>query len=94
MAKKKDKKSKLSSEQSNSSKSPKETKKAKKNKKSSTSIPELSSTEMAHKIWLAGVGAYGKAYDKAIESSKAFNKQSTELFEELVQQGQEIEKEL
>ncbi|KCZ58094.1 hypothetical protein [Hyphomonas atlantica] len=94
MAKKKDKKSKLSSEQSNSSKSPKETKKAKKNKKSSTSIPELSSTEIAHKIWLAGVGAYGKAYDKAIESSKAFNKQSTELFEELVQQGQEIEKEL
>ena len=46
---------------------------------------------MAHKIWLAGVGAYGKAYDKAIANTKTFNKQSTELFEDLVKRGEEIE---
>ncbi len=46
---------------------------------------------MAHKIWLAGVGAYGKAYDTALANANTFNKQSTELFEELVKRGEKIE---
>jgi len=52
---------------------------------------EAQSAEMAHKIWLAGVGAYGKAYDKALANAATFNKQSTELFDELVKRGEEIE---
>lgn len=52
---------------------------------------EAGTADMAHKIWLAGVGAYGKAYDTALESAQTFNKQSTELFDELVKRGEEIE---
>ncbi len=52
---------------------------------------EAQSAEMAHKIWLAGVGAYGKAYDTALASATVVNKQSAEMFEELVKRGAEIE---
>lgn len=52
---------------------------------------EATTADMAHKIWLAGVGAYGKAYDTAIANTKIFNKQSTELFEDLVKRGEAIE---
>lgn len=52
---------------------------------------EAQSAEMAHKIWLAGVGAYGKAYDTALANAASFNKQSTELFDELVKRGEAIE---
>ena len=49
------------------------------------------SAEMAHKIWLAGVGAYGKAYDAALANAATFNKQSSELFDDLVKRGEAIE---
>lgn len=73
--------------------------KAKKTKKSEAGAKavktakaiEAQSVEMAHKIWLAGVGAYGKAYDTALANANTFNKQSTELFEELVKRGEKIE---
>nr|WP_321362147.1 phasin family protein [uncultured Hyphomonas sp.] len=73
--------------------------KAKKAKKSDARVKaeqvgkaiEAQSAEMAHKIWLAGVGAYGKAYDKALANANSFNKQSTELFDELVKRGEKIE---
>lgn len=52
---------------------------------------EAQTAELAHKIWLAGVGAYGKAYDTALANAATFNKQSTELFDELVKRGEEIE---
>lgn len=73
--------------------------KAKKTKKSeagakavkTAKVIEAQSVEMAHKIWLAGVGAYGKAYDTALANANTFNKQSTELFEELVKRGEKIE---
>ena len=70
--------------------------KAKKTKKSEAGAKavktakaiEAQSVEMAHKIWLAGVGAYGKAYDTALANANTFNKQSTELFDELVKRGE------
>ena len=73
--------------------------KAKKTKKSETRAKaqkmgkaiEAQSAEMAHKIWLAGVGAYGKAYDTALANAASFNKQSGELFDELVKRGETIE---
>jgi predicted flap endonuclease-1-like 5' DNA nuclease len=52
---------------------------------------EASSADMAHKIWLAGVGAYGKAYDGALAGANVLNTQSAEVFEDLVKRGEEIE---
>lgn len=52
---------------------------------------EAQSAEMAYKIWLAGVGAYGKAYDSAVAGATVLNKQSAEVFEDLVKRGSEIE---
>lgn len=52
---------------------------------------EATTIDMAHKIWLAGVGAYGKAYDGARQSANTVNQQSAELFEDLVKRGEEIE---
>ncbi|KCZ84006.1 putative NADH dehydrogenase I chain E [Hyphomonas hirschiana VP5] len=55
---------------------------------------EAQSTEMAYKIWLAGVGAYGKAYDSALAGATVVNKQSAEVFEDLVKRGAEIEQDV
>lgn len=52
---------------------------------------EAQSTEVAYKIWLAGVGAYGKAYDTALAGANVLSKQSAEVFEDLVKRGSEIE---
>ena len=47
--------------------------------------------DVAHKIWLAGVGAYGKAYDAASEGVGKVSGQGEVLFEDLVARGEEIE---
>ena len=52
---------------------------------------EAQSTEMAYKIWLAGVGAYGKAYDTSLAGANVLNKHSAEAFEDLEKSGSEIE---
>lgn len=55
---------------------------------------EAQSAEMAYKIWLAGVGAYGKAYDTALAGANVLNKQSADVFEDLVKRGAEIEQDV
>ncbi|WP_373007084.1 hypothetical protein [Hyphomonas sp.] len=52
---------------------------------------EAHSADMAHKIWLAGVGAYGKAYDSALAGANVLNTQSADVFEDLVKRGAGIE---
>lgn len=52
---------------------------------------ENKGVEVAHKIWLAGVGAYGKAYDVATEGVGKVSGQGEVLFEDLVARGEEIE---
>lgn len=47
--------------------------------------------DVAHKIWLAGVGAYGKAYDVAADGVGKVSGQSGVLFDDLVKRGEEIE---
>ncbi len=47
--------------------------------------------DMAHKIWLAGVGAYGKAYDAATDGIGKVSGQSELMFDDLVKRGEEIE---
>ncbi len=52
-------------------------------------------SETAKNIWLAGLGAYGKALDEAQEKygevSEKMNKESSRLFEELVAKGKKLE---
>ncbi len=52
---------------------------------------EAKGFDLAHKIWLAGVGAYGKAYDVASEGVGKVSGQGEVLFEDLVARGEEIE---
>lgn len=52
---------------------------------------EAKSFDMAHKIWLAGVGAYGKAYDVAADGVGKVSGQGTVMFDDLVKRGEEIE---
>ena len=52
---------------------------------------EAKGFDVAHKIWLAGVGAYGKAYDVASEGVGKVSGQGEVLFEDLVARGEESE---
>ena len=52
---------------------------------------EAKGFDVAHKIWLAGVGAYGKAYDVAAEGVGKVSGQGEVLFDDLVARGEEIE---
>lgn len=53
--------------------------------------------DLAKNIWLAGLGAYGKALDEAQgqyeKVSEKVNKESARLFDELVAKGKELESE-
>ena len=47
--------------------------------------------EMARSIWLAGLGAYGKAYDEAVSRYEKASKDTPKLFRELVKKGEMLE---
>lgn len=47
--------------------------------------------DTARKIWLAGIGAYGKAFSEAQESLSKISKGSSKVFDDLVQKGEVIE---
>lgn len=55
---------------------------------------EAQTKDMAQKIWLAGLGAYGRAYSEAAENAKKLNSGTSELFEDLVERGTEIDGEM
>ena len=65
----------------------------------SKDIKELAdkASETAKNIWLAGLGAYGKALDEAQDQfdkvTDKVNKESTRLFDELVAKGKKLESE-
>lgn len=52
-------------------------------------------TELAKNIWLAGLGAYGKAVDEAQgqyeKASEKVSQESNRLFDELVEKGKKLE---
>ncbi len=58
-------------------------------KKGLTTQP--SGPDMARKIWLAGIGAYGRAFSEAQESLAKVSEDTTKVFEDLVARGEEIE---
>lgn len=50
------------------------------------------SPETARKIWLAGIGAYGRAFSEAQETVAKLTGESQRVFDELVAKGEAIEK--
>ncbi|MFT6776633.1 MAG: polyhydroxyalkanoate synthesis regulator phasin [Paraglaciecola sp.] len=58
-------------------------------------IKEKASTaeEMARKVWLAGIGAYGKGYEEVKGRFEALSTDSNKLFDELVLKGEKLETE-
>jgi len=55
---------------------------------------ETQTREMAQKIWFAGLGAYGRAFSEAASGAQKLNAGTTELFEDLVERGTEIDSEM
>lgn len=51
-------------------------------------------SDMARKIWLAGIGAYGRAFSEAQESIAKMSDETSKYFEDLVSRGEEIENEV
>ena len=51
-------------------------------------------SELARRIWLAGVGAYGQGYDEAQEQMSRVNEETSKVFDELVNRGETLEKKL
>lgn len=49
--------------------------------------------EFARKIWLAGLGAYGKSIDEVQSNYEKMNAEATKLFDELVVKGESLETE-
>jgi len=47
--------------------------------------------DMARKIWLAGIGAYGRAFSDAQESLAKVTDDTSRVFDDLVAKGEEIE---
>jgi len=47
--------------------------------------------DFARKIWLAGLGAYGKGYDEAKGRFEELNTDASKVFEELVGKGEKLE---
>ncbi len=52
---------------------------------------EAQSKDVAHKIWLAGIGAYGRAYTEARDGALKLNAGTSEFFDDLVKRGEAIE---
>tara|TARA_R110000751_G_scaffold15290_1_gene49269 strand:- start:85791 stop:86264 length:474 start_codon:yes stop_codon:yes gene_type:complete len=49
--------------------------------------------DMARKVWLAGLGAYGKGYEEVKGRFEALSTDSNKLFNELVVKGEKLETE-
>jgi len=47
--------------------------------------------ETARRIWLAGIGAYGRAFNEAQEALKDVTGNTSKVFDDLVQKGEMIE---
>jgi polyhydroxyalkanoate synthesis regulator phasin len=65
------------------------------NMKNIDKIKETASTaeDMARKVWLAGLGAYGKGYEELTGRIEALSTDSNKLFDELVAKGEKLEAE-
>ena len=53
-------------------------------------LPDKNS-DIARSIWLAGLGAYGRALDEAMNRYEQASKDTPKLFKELVKRGEQLE---
>ncbi|MGK2741121.1 phasin family protein [Tepidicaulis sp. LMO-SS28] len=51
-------------------------------------------SELARRIWLAGIGAYGQAFDEAQEQMSRVNVETGKVFDDLVDRGEKLEEKL
>jgi poly(hydroxyalkanoate) granule-associated protein len=63
---------------------------AKKSKKSAV-IETGVDIDIARKIWLAGVGAYGRAYTEAQDAAEKLAHGASDAFDQLVAKGEQVE---
>ena len=63
----------------------------KKTTSSKTSKSKNMGSDTARKIWLAGIGAYGKAFSEAKEGLTKVTKETSKVFDDLVEKGEMIE---
>ncbi|GIU67891.1 phasin family protein [Candidatus Phycosocius spiralis] len=59
--------------------------------KSSVKTARNEGLEIARKIWLAGVGAYGRVYQEAAGRVEKVTGAANELFDQLVEKGEQVE---
>ncbi len=52
------------------------------------------SADTARKIWLAGIGAYGRAFTEAQETVAKLSSDSSRVFDDLVAKGESIERQM
>lgn len=66
---------------------------SKDSKKSLQDLKEVTNqaSELAKSIWLAGLGAYGRAYDEAHDRYEKASKETPRLFTDLVDKGSRLE---
>jgi hypothetical protein len=64
---------------------------AKKTEKAGAKTSERDEGETGRKIWLAGIGAYGRAFSEAQGSLNRIGAETSKLFDDLVRRGEEIE---
>lgn len=50
-------------------------------------------SEVAKSIWLAGLGAYGKAFDEAVNQYGKVSKETSKMFDDLVELGRKLDSE-
>ncbi|NNE57474.1 MAG: hypothetical protein HKN36_05150 [Hellea sp.] len=65
--------------------------KKKSGKSSDKSSEKRSTGDAARRIWLAGIGAYGRAFSEAQEALKDVTGNTSKVFDDLVQKGEIIE---
>jgi poly(hydroxyalkanoate) granule-associated protein len=67
---------------------------APKSKKFARSLKTAAEHDVARKIWLAGVGAYGRMFDEAQDQVARISQNATEMFDDLVSRGEKVEDEV
>jgi hypothetical protein len=67
---------------------------APKSKKFARTLKSAAEHDVARKIWLAGVGAYGRMFDEAQDQVARMSQNASEMFEDLVTRGEKVEDEV
>jgi polyhydroxyalkanoate synthesis regulator phasin len=65
--------------------------KTKRGKTAARTTSKTDELDVARKIWLAGVGAYGRIFEEAQGQAERLANSANEMFDELVQRGETIE---